>query len=53
MVPPAQSCLVLAGCSLLGGMLTLKVGRAPEMAIVELLLAIGWAVVSLRIAAYE
>jgi hypothetical protein len=40
---------VLAGASLLGGVLTLEVGQAQGVAIAELLLAILYAVLSLRV----
>jgi hypothetical protein len=46
---PSNLCLVLAGMSLVGGVLTLEVGQAREVAIGQLFLAIMYAVLSLRV----
>lgn len=46
---PSNVCLLLAGAALVGGVLTLQVGQAQEVAIGELLLAILYAVFSLRV----
>jgi hypothetical protein len=46
-------CLALASASLLGGLLTLGVGQAQGVAMAELLLAILYAVLSLRVRRYD
>jgi hypothetical protein len=46
---PSNLCLVLASMALVGGVLTLEVGLAQEVAIGELFLAIIYAVLSLRV----
>jgi hypothetical protein len=46
-------CLVLASASLLGGLLALEVGQARGVAMAELLLAILYAVLSLRVRRYD
>ena len=46
---PSNLCLVLASMALIGGVLALQVGQAQEVAIAELLLAILYAVFSLRV----
>ena len=46
---PSNLCLVLASMALVGGVLTLQVGQAREVAIGQLFLAIMYAVLSLRV----
>ena len=46
---PSNLCLILASMALLGGVLTLEVGQAQEVAIGQLFLAIIYAVLSLRV----
>ena len=46
---PSNLCLVLASMALLGGVLTLEVGQAQEVAIGQLFLVIGYAVLSPRV----
>jgi hypothetical protein len=50
---PSSLCLVLASASLLGGVLTLEVGQAQGVAMAELLLAILYAVLSLRVRRHD
>jgi hypothetical protein len=49
MIRAATLCMVMAGAALVGGILTLQVGQAPEVAIGELLLAVLYAALSLRV----
>ena len=44
---PNNLCLMLAGTSLVGGLLTMKVGQAQEVAAGQLVLAILYAAISL------
>jgi hypothetical protein len=48
MLRPSNVCVLLASVALIGGVLTLQVGQARGVAIVELLLAILYAALSLR-----
>jgi hypothetical protein len=47
MHPPNNLCLVMAGAALVGGLLTMGVGQAQEVAVGQLLLAILYAALSL------
>jgi hypothetical protein len=53
MIQAGTLCLLMASSALIGGILTLQVGKAPEVAIGELVLAVLYAALSLRVRGEE